>query len=193
MAQIYGTGPAFIYVGLGAAGAPLFLGTTEKTPNIQNRPTYKPVYSDSHGQEVPADVSYQGQDAIISARFTRFNYATLAILQSYTKFLINPANPGTDANGSRGALMLTEGLAYNLWIRYPFSAKVAMQNASNGPLPPGRRYIAAHLITDNLDELGTNPLAMSLAWHCLSVYFPNALGGYHVLYDQLMTNLPAPT
>ncbi len=182
-----------MYIGLGPAGSPLFLGTTEKTPNMQNRPYYKPVYSDSHGQEVPADVSYQGQDAIVSARFTRFNYITLALLQSYTKFLTNPAVPGTDPNGSRGALMLTEGLAYNLWVRYPFSAKAAMQNVLNGPLPPGRRYIAAHLVTDNVDELGTNPFAMSLAWHCLSVYFPNAFGGYHVLYDQLMTNLPAPT
>ncbi len=193
MAQHYSTGPAFIYVGLGPANAPLFLGTTEKTPQIQNRPAFKEVFSDSHGQIIPSDMSYQGQDAIVTARFTRFNMSTLLLLQEYISFTGVLGVQGMDVAGARGALMLLEDQSYRLWIRYPFASKAVMNTAANGAMPVGRRYLNTYLTNDNLDEIGTNPWAMSLVWHCLSTYTPNFQGGFHSLYDTNMDGLPVPT
>ena len=89
MAQFYGVGPAYIYVGLKgnvSSKKALFLGETVKTPRIENRPGYKPVMTSSAGEVVPEDMTYQGHDAIVSCTFKRFNYEVLELLENYTLF-----------------------------------------------------------------------------------------------------------
>lgn len=194
MSQQYGTGACAWYLGIGAQFAPLFLGWSDgKSRKISNRPAWRPVYSDSHGTEIPADMSYQGQDAIVSSRFTRFNWNTVYALQEYAKRATVLGSPGLDGPGARGSLMLTEGLAYPMWITFPYSAKAAMRQAANGIMPLGRRYNTCYLMTDDMDEFGLAPTEFTFVWHALSLFTPSAAGGFHTLFSTNITGLPAPT
>ena len=66
---------------------------------------------------------------------------------------------------------------------------------ANGPLPPGRHYLACVLQDDDLDEMGTNPLEVSFVFQAIRVPVVTPTGlnagiGWR-LYDTNMTSLPA--
>jgi len=158
------------------------LGWSEKGPSFQIRPRYSDVYVDLGGQNVPFDVMYQGEDALVSITLAKFNQTTLNIIQNKA----NPGGgpPGTDPFGSIGTLMLTEQKAYNLFLRFPYaSVKAFYYGAGNasGPMPPGYRFLQATFVTDDHPALGTKPKFPRVAWHCLRNFDPST--GTFKLFD----------
>lgn len=188
MAQPYVTGPASIWVAPGLS-APLFLGHAERSPSIQVRPSHSPIFSDLSGQRVPLDYIYDGEEALISMDLTRFNEAVY-------RLIANRGTPGLgtrglDIPGDIGTLLGTEGRAYPLWIRFPYSAKTAFSNATNGAMPGGYRFPLAFLEgPDGLDGLGTTNRRLRLNFHAiryLDVSVTNTFGaGSLLLYDHNM-------
>jgi hypothetical protein len=192
MAQQYVTGPCSIFVDTGSISGttpPLFLGHSERGPRIQIRPQFSMTYVDLGGQKVPFDAVYDGEDAIVSADLTRWNedvYTALAIKSGVS----GNANRGLDEPGDIGTLMVYEGAATQLWLKFPYSAKASMIT-----MPDGYRFVAAILQTDDLPELGTKARKISLVWHCMRRFDPevtNETGqGSFTLFDHDMTGLPA--
>lgn len=192
MALIYSPGPALVYAGLGANGAPLFLGTTEGKPRIEKRPHYVPVHNDYAGGTVPLDEMYVGQDALCHGRFSRFNMAVYNVMVNYgsTNFSGAVSN-GNDFAGDRGTLMIQEGAAFPIWLKFARAFKASMNPGGGNNLITGYHFLAAWLVSDE-QEPGVAPLAPSLTWHCLAHFSPSANGGVFLLYDYDMTNLPNP-
>lgn len=182
MAQPFVTGPVWIYVGIGNAVSktPVFLGTAEDGPKKQHLVGWEPVMNDVTGSKKPLDQGYQGESAIVRADLTRYNEDVLAALVARP----NPfGTRGLNAFGDLGALMLTEGLAYPLWLRYPYASKAAYST-----MPPGDRFVASWLVSPEDYVQGTKPKKVSVIWYCQGVFSP-VTGGV-LLYDHDMTGLP---
>lgn len=194
MAQPYVTGPCAVYLGVGASGAPVFLGHGERGPSIQIRPSWSPVFADISGQRVPLDYLYDGEEGIVSFDATRYNedvYAAIA----------NRSNPGIvtrgfDVPGAVGTLMAHEGKAYPLWVTFPYAPKPAFSSAvgpnSGGAMPAGYHFHRAFLEgPDGLDGLGTTNRRIRFSFHCIRLLNPsytNAYGaGSLALYDHDMS------
>ena len=149
---------------LQGGSTPYFFGHTEGTPDFKKRPYFEPVMSDLSGTKVPFDILLEGEDAIISGVFTRYNESVYAAMDSIGN--LNPAFRGIEGTYERGSLMLAEGLAYPLYMQFPFSAKAAMAG-----LPPGYRLFAAYLIDNGMPSNGTRPKKLALSWHCMPVFY----------------------
>lgn len=185
MAQPYVTGPCSIFVGVGAGGSPVFLGHAERSPSIQIRPSFSPVFNDIAGQRVPYDYIYDGEEGMVSADVTRWNESV------YTTIASRPLHSGADglnAPGEIGSLMGLEGLAYPLWLLFPYASKPAMVA---GGMPAGYRFAKAFLEgPDGLDGLGTTNRRLRLNFKCMrdfqgegAALFPGTL----YLYDHDMS------
>lgn len=162
MAQAYVRGPAHIFAGVGMAGTPFYLGTAERTPKIQIRRAFSPVWNDLGGQLVPYDWCYEGQEGFVVADLTRWNQPVLAALQGAPRQTIAAATPGTDVVGDIGTLMVTEGAAIPLWIMFPYTAKAAF-----AAQPAGYHFLATWLLgPDDLDENNTKNAKVRLSWYC---------------------------
>lgn len=198
MASLYCTGPVAIYVELG--GQPVFLGHSERAPNISIRAPFSDVYCDLSGPNVPFDKQYQGQDALVSLDLIRFNYGIFLAIAARAAQLANAASngPGYDPAGNQGALMNQEGLSYFLWLRFSYSAKPAMGGTGIGQgMPAGYRFFAAYLQGPEDYTVGTVPLKIRVTWYCSRLFVaslrtPYGYGGFS-LYDGNMgavINLP---
>jgi hypothetical protein len=198
MAQPYASGPVDVWCGVGAGGAPLFLGHGERAPRIQIVRRYKEVTNDLGGDMVPFDKGYAGETGVVTVTLSRWNESTLAIIQDVATTLTGlGAARGLNGPGEVGTLMVTEGVAYKLWLRFPFSAKAAYANAASGAQPAGYRFLAAFLEgPDDLFDLGPpNARKVGLQFTCMRAFDPavsNAFGtGLFALYDHSMIALPA--
>ncbi len=166
MAQPFVTGAVPIFCGVGGSASPIFLGHSERYPRIEIRPSFSPVFVDVAGQKVPYDYVYDGEEAYVTADVTRFNEATYAIIAD--RAATNNTNGlailrGNNAPGEIGTLMVTEGIAYGLWLPFFYSTKAAMAT-----MPPGYHFAAAFLEgPDTLDPLGTAPRKIHMVWHCV--------------------------
>lgn len=192
MAQPYVTGPAHLYVGLGASFAPLYLGTAERTPRIEIRPAWDAVFNDIAGGKIPLDWLYEGEEAFVTADVTRWNEPVYTLLSARPRTSTAGAVQGQNVPGDIGTLLISENFAFPLWIQFPYVGKAAM---AAGNLPPGYRFIAAWLEgPDDLDNLGTMARKTRLVFHCGRAYAlsTNAAGGgmTFTLYDHNMTGLP---
>jgi hypothetical protein len=194
MGQLYATGPVDIWVGAG--GSPLFLGHGERAPRIQVYRQYKPAHTDIAG-EVPHDKGYGGEWAVVSVALTRYNESTLAIIEDVaTVNTGTPPSRGFNLPGEIGSLMLTEGLTYPLYLRFPFAAKPAYRNPASGAMPAGYRFYAAHLGSpDDLFDLGPpNARKVGLIFECMRAFDPTVTnaygGGSFQLYDHSLAALP---
>lgn len=194
MASPYVTGPVDAWANIG--GTPRFIGHCERSPSVQLRPYYDPVFNDLAGQRVPLDVVYQSCDAMISLDLTRYNESTYLLLASRPGNVIR----GTNIPGDIGTLMLGEGKAFTLWLRFPYAAKPPMQqavsNVSGGPMPAGYRFAAAYLEgPDDLGPLGTTARRLRLNFHALPLLIAGGnspLGAAtFFLYDHDVSALPA--
>lgn len=186
------TGPVDIFVGLGSGGGPLFLGHDERMLAPMIRPYYSPHYSSLGGEHIPMDMTYDGQDAMVSVNLTRFNEAVyLALASRAPGSRASPVvAPGVDLPGDLGSLVILEGVAFQLWLRFPYSAKPAMAG-----MPAGYRFPKAYVAgPDTLGNLGTGTRRTSVQFHCLreTTIVPGAaLGGvFHRCYDFNMSALP---
>lgn len=196
MAQPYGTGAAELWAGVGPSHGPLFLGWCERNPIMQVRPQYSPVYCDIAGA-VPLDEMYGGQDGLVTADLTVYNETIYAVIADKAVAGTGLGTlRGRELPGELGTLMVTEGAAYPLWIRFPYAAKPLMGGpaAPGGPMPAGYRWAAAFLMNDDIPEFGqTRAKKLHLVWHCLRVFDPSAasvLGaGSFLLFDHNMAGL----
>jgi hypothetical protein len=103
------------------------------------------------------------------------------------------ATDGFDAPGQIGTLALVEGSAYELFLRFPFSAKGPFMNAANGALPAGYRFRAAVADPESFQGGSANPYKFHLSWTCYRLFDPtatNAFGfGSFTLYDSNLASI----
>jgi len=185
MAQPYVTGPCSLWAGVGSGGSPVFLGHAERSPSIQVRPSFSPVFNDIAGQRVPMDYIYDGEEGMVSVDLTRYNEVVYAALAARP----NPGGSrGVNVPGDIGTLVGIEGMAFQLWLNFPYAAKAAM---AFGAMPAGYHFYAAFLEgPDGLDGLGTTNRRLRLNFHCIRALISgeNNLGqGVFLLYDHDMT------
>lgn len=158
---------------------PVYLGTCEDCPRVTFRPFTKPVRTDWSCEEAD-DVSFLGEEAIISAALNRYNE------QVYLAMAARPAfygSHGTSSRFDRGTLMRRAGLTYPVWLLFPYYAKNAM---SAGGMPPGYRFIESYIEGDTLESLGTKTKMVGIVWRAIRQQ-------RGVLYDHDMTGLPVIT
>jgi len=186
MAQPYCSGPVAAYVGPGsysaggmpgpAGGGVAFLGHNQRRgPRISIRRAWEPVFSDISGTRIPYDLIYEGQEAYVTIEFSRYNMAVIGALANIPNNLGGVDMPFTDVGGTRGTIMLTEGVAVGLVLTFPFSITgptphVAMSNAANGALPSGFYFPGAIYEGPDEWEPGTAPLTITVTFHCLGVF-----------------------
>ena len=182
MAQPYVTGPVHLYVGSG--GLPVYLGTFLEAPKIRTTPKWTPVMNDLAGDQEPFDMTYQGVSADIFGYLTVWNWTVLRSCQNARSL---GSAEGSDAFGATGALMIGEGLAYTMWLQYPYyQTKTAF--SGNGA-PPGYHYYASWLIGPEEEDGGTKPQQIHVQFHAMRIYIP-LIGGF-TLFDRNMTGIPA--
>lgn len=168
MATLYVNGPANIWAGVGANGAPLFVGNVERTVAIEFRPTYTPVMCDLGGQRVPVDQIYDGEDAVISGDLTRFNESVYQLMTTYPGSKQGgAATRGINVPGDIGSLMLTEGLTFQLWIDCTYKNKAFQAGAAGTGIPRCYHFLNTYCANDSLPTLGTTAKKVNLRWHCL--------------------------
>lgn len=192
MAQPYVTGPVAVYVGIGSLGnplatyAPVFFGHGERAPKPSLNRGYEPVMCDLSGTQLPFDVLYEGQDALIRVDFTRWNEPVYQAISNITSTAV-PTNlsPGVDPSSAVGTLMVTEGKTYPVWLRFPYGG--AGGKASMATLPRGYRYLSCVLESPDDREPGTGVNRLSLIFHAYRAFSPSL--GTFTLYDYDMSAL----
>ena len=186
MAQLYCSGPVDVWFGIGgsiSSPTPVFIGHGESAPRIREVSNFKDVTSDIGGDMEPIDKLFLRGHVEGTVDFNRYNVTPL--MQA-----LGRPNPFAGVRGTVpplgvGSLMLTEGLAFQIWLRWPYSAKAAMAG-----LPNGIRLIAGVLTGPDDYELGVdNPLKIQVGFYGLSVYDP--VGKGFNIYDGNMTALGA--
>lgn len=188
MAQAHVTGPVHIYVGVGGSpprnplvpGTPVYLGTCETAPRPRFNPQWAPVNNDIGGVRLPFDMIYSGEDATISGALTVWNWPVYAACRR------RPNNTGTigfGAAGDIGTLMVTEGMAYPLWLHYPYFSKF-----SGVGMPAGRRFLACWLLGPDEEEPGTGVNKIHFTFQAFRAY--DGSTGAFTLFDENMSGIP---
>jgi hypothetical protein len=187
MAIIYTTGPAHIFSVIPRGGT-FYLGTCEEKPRIVIRRRGRPVRNDIAG-EVPMDLSYMGQEAIIGLDLTRFNEPIVALIDSYpiTAAGVGGGGPrGTDLIGDIGTLMVTEGANIGIIIQFPYSAFAPFGGVN--AMPPGYFFPFCMPIPEEPLEVGTQARITHLMFHAIRGYTP--ANGNQLLYTTTLPALP---
>lgn len=213
MAQHFCTGPAHIYVApTEITAAPFaslsqhpadiqtipnrviqYLGTAEKQPRIVVDSRFDPVFNDLGGTMTPLDYEFQGEEAVVSIVFTRWNEAVLRRIRS----LPTPgAIPGRNVNGDLGRFMGLEGGTYPLYVQFPYATKPVMAG-----MPLGYRFWAAYLQGPFEVMPGTTTLRKQLIFKCIRHFGDDPLTENPLtvnaaplnshLYDHNLLGLPA--
>src|SRR5215472_11512232 len=99
MAQAWCTGPVHFYCGV-AAGAPLYLGTTEGRPYEDSQPGWEDLLNDVAGAQVPYDVSQQLEQSYFGGVFPRFRRNVYELIKTRPRagaggFGLPAGTPGT--------------------------------------------------------------------------------------------------
>jgi hypothetical protein len=176
MAQAFCSGPVPIYCGVGAGGSPLFLGHAERFPRVSIRPRFSSVYCDLSGQTVEYDSVYDGENSHVIADITRWNESTYAIIADRAKTrTAATVNRGTTGFGEIGTLMMTEGVAYPLYLVFPYAAKAAYAT-----MPAGYQFFCAYLAGPDDFDLGSTARKLRLVFNCIR-QVQAATGGTTVL------------
>lgn len=198
MAQIYTSGPILIGVQMRNAGvlpaASTFLGTGETAPEITVKAEWEPVMNDLGGTKIPFDVAYEGEEAFISVKLTRWNQTILNLIQNrpYRAGAVRGTNSilsvaGAPAGyGDMGSMMITEGLTFGLQCYFPYSVKAAYRNPANGFMPPGMNFPAAMLMGPEVRRGGTKAQSIQLVFHALRDVVLGAGSSAFVLYNETM-------
>ena len=189
MAQSYTTGACGIFLGVGSGNGALFLGHCEAGVHINTIYAYDPVMNDLTGTQLPYDEQIMGEEAYISGigPFTRWNEITVFTMEQRMTGS-NPLTRGTEGFGNRGSFVSSEGLAFQVWLVFPYSVKTFFRNAANGALEAGRRYVNCEPV-DNQEDTGTRHKRRHISFRAKSVPAVPALT--HGLYDASIAGLPA--
>jgi hypothetical protein len=202
VAQPYVSGGVSIFVGVAStSGGPVFLGHGERAPRPRVHRHYVPYFSDLGGSRVPFDVAHAGESGSVSVVLDRWNESVLRVIEdaATTGRAGNLGVRGTNDPGEMGTLMVSEGVAYPLWLRYEFAGRPTMNIGANGVMRKGWHFLAAFLDqVDDFEDLGLQPHKVLLTWTCLRLFDPTAASttsgyGKFALYDEDMSavaNLP---
>jgi hypothetical protein len=130
---------------------PVYLGTTDDPPSIEIIAEWDGVETDAGGTENPSERLTEGEEASITANFTRFNEVVYEVLaaRSQTDAFAGQF-PGW---GQVGKAIAMEGLTFPLWLIFPYTAKTVFGQAGQ---PPGYRFYRGFLQSpDRLRDLGS--------------------------------------
>lgn len=162
-----------------------YLGTGKLPPRVIIRRRFRPIYQSDSGRVIEYDKCYAGQDAMIRMVLNNWNEYTYSIIAARVNQRSVGGGPrGVDTMDSIGSMMLTEGLAYMLFLQYPNSGKPMM---ASGGMPAGYRFFAAYPLTEEMQPgLVANNLVLD--WHALKLYDFNT--GNQWLFDNDMSLIP---
>ena len=167
-AKIHVTGPAHVYVGhktVGPSGA-LYIGTCEKTPQIETQYMWEDVLNDVGGS-APMDLVLRGFTSSISGEFTRFNEDRLLNLignsGSRTARTGATFQPGIYDSGQIGGLSeysinTMQNTGYWLAIRFEFAQATAVDSY----LPPGYWFPSINASSFTYSQVGTKSKKVQL-------------------------------
>lgn len=173
MATFYSTGPVLVwlgpqlftpvYQGLLPAGSPVFLGTAEQTPQMEERYQQQPAYNDLSGA-VPFDLNFLGGDLIFAIDLTRWDERVLARYNSMPQQMGTIPGPGGigfrgsySALNGMGILQAHEGNCATVYAVFPYglpsSAPGAAMTAQG--MPAGYRIHGCGLINVKNHQMGS--------------------------------------
>ena len=205
--QLWTTGPAFLFTDVGKGI--VFLGTAQSAPEIEVTPSFTPIMNDMSGQRLPMDRHYDGTEAIITAIFTRWNYAALLTMYSRPMplALLGPgsAAPGFNTIFDMGTIMGQEGMTYPLWVWFPkapAAAGGANQSNAYATMSPGYRFWSTIMIGPERISPGTKAMTQSVVIQAQRAFttltnpgagnvYDGGNGALFKLYDFDMTGISA--
>lgn len=177
--QFYVAGPAYVFGGVGANQAPVFVGFTERGLTITRSGRYEDVNVDYAGL-MPGDVSMLGQEARISGDFTRYNELALETMASFLAF---NSFTGMGNNNSLGSLLTLEQGSYPLSIISPYATKTQFSGGGSPALGgsvtgeiQAYYFPSAYLVDQYEVTLSVRRKAPRLSWRAIPV-FGNFDGG----------------
>lgn len=188
MATFYSTGPVLVwlgpqlispvYGGTLPSGAPVFLGTAEQTPQMEERYQQQPAYNDLSGA-VPFDLNFLGGDLIFAIDLTRWDERVLARFNSMPQQMgTMPVAGGVAARGRWGAvtgmgiLQAHEGNCATVYVAFPYGAPSAGPGAAMRAqgMPAGYRLHGAGLINIKSHQMGSKYRKTHLTVQCAPIY-----------------------
>jgi hypothetical protein len=200
-AYFHTTGPASIFVRFPATGAgpfvsptalkanataPTFLGHCDKTPKPAFDQKWKPLYSSQTGEGEPADKAYMGTAVKVALPLQRFDWDVVQALMAAPRYG-RGTSPGTETYYDVGSLLLRNGLAFEMWMRYEFAGSV---NQTTG-LPIGIYFPACNVAGTYPDNLTRDAAMMQLLIEANWVQL--APNGNRVCFTQDPSFFPAAT
>lgn len=180
MSQIYVSGPAFVWVGVGVTSVAEiynpdhygFFGFTERGLSVEMRPLTEDVKVDYAG-EMPADVALLGIDARIKGTFTRYNESILHNLMSS----LNGVRAGFGPRGAVGTLMQSEkpffgatvmaGPPLLIYSSYGFKAEM---NVSGQAMIKTFRFYSAYVSEPLPQTLNVHRKAPEVSWRAIPTF-----------------------
>lgn len=200
MTQPYVTGAVHIFVGPmdvqskatnaqgGGGGSPRYLGTCEAYPTFAIRPAFFPLFNDITGPVIPYDMAFVGEEAFTSANLTLWDEEVYKSIASRpTHGGIGSGTPDRGFNGyfDMGTLMIHEGMAFALYLLFPYSVIQAYRG-----MPAGYKFHASWAVgPDDHNRQGTTPKRLHLLFHSLRVPTQKGLR----LYSNITANDPVFT
>lgn len=188
MAIAFSGGPAHLWVGIDnqTNKKPIYLGTGKGRPKIRINRKWHPLMNDIGGDE-PFDWSYMGSSALIAYQLTRWNEGAFQRLAATPNVYRFGNFDGLEANGDLGSLMVTENLAFPVWVAQPYGTKAGY--AAQGHHRGWHFFACLFMGPDDL-ERGTAPAEDHIVFYATRVYVP--ANGSFLLYDHNLNGVPNP-
>lgn len=181
MSQFYVPGPTNIQVGTGTSGALEFLGFTEDNVRVSPNARFEEVRADYAGTQLPADLSFQGFEAYITADLSSYNEGILAKVMAR----LNGLTEGLIAANQIGTLVFQEGFAFRLLLKCMYSAKAGYET-----MRPAYNFLTA-VPFDSFDvSLNTRTKRPRVVFRALAVINKTNLTG--TLYNSDVTGAVSP-
>jgi hypothetical protein len=163
-------------------GSAIYIGTGMEAPDVETVYAYAPIMNDITGPTKQFDKIKGPKDAYISISFTRWNQPVIEGLEGTFPGMFG----GAMFPGEVGTMMMTEGAAFGLVLRY---GNTDFHGALAGVGQRfGRRYFAATIEGRQRDKGGTGQNSCTVLFHCQPVFIPatNVLA----LYDFNVAGIP---
>jgi hypothetical protein len=153
-----GSGLSFKVAGpcIHTIGSSGILGTCERTPKVQILREWEDVMNAIGGTRIPSDRTFQGEHALISSLFTRFDLSVWTDAKNYgTKY---------------GSLLIQGSWSFSLTLQFPY-------------MGTGFTFPVVELAgPDDFDEIDTTAMKQGLVFHAWPV--PNGDGTFQPCYTQ---------
>jgi hypothetical protein len=146
---------------------PVYLGTTMRGVRIRVRRGYSRVWNDLTGPEIAFDKIWAGREAMIFLDLTRYSDTVYHVLAGTPR----PGGPpDAETPGARGTLMMTEGAAFPVVLRFPAYDYHPRFRANGGVA--AYRFLACSPEGEDDWETGSGANVRHLMLHSQEVYDP---------------------